>query len=78
MSSNEENELYMVKEAQRLRKSDPCAAMAWIITAKTLYPNAFNLQYEAYLLERDGKNYEEAAKCFSVMWVKTIPYSSYY
>ncbi|KAH8350013.1 hypothetical protein KR084_011475 [Drosophila pseudotakahashii] len=67
MSSNEENELYMVTEAQRLRKSDPCAAMAWIITAKTLYPNAFNLQYEAYLLERDGKRIEEAAKCFSAI-----------
>ncbi|EDW50363.1 integrator complex subunit 10 isoform X1 [Drosophila sechellia] len=67
MPSHEENEMYMVKEAQRLRKSDPCAAMAWIITAKTLYPNAFNLQYEAYLLERDGQNYEEAAKCFSAI-----------
>ncbi|KAH8355767.1 hypothetical protein KR200_000931 [Drosophila serrata] len=66
-NSNEENELYMVKQAQSLRKSDPCAAKAWIITAKTLYPAAFNVQYEAYLLERDGKNYEEAAKCFSVI-----------
>ncbi|XP_017137017.1 integrator complex subunit 10 [Drosophila miranda] len=67
MAKNEENELYMVKQAQSLRKEDPFAAKAWIITAKTLYPAAFNVQYEAYLFERDGKNYEEAAKCFSVI-----------
>lgn len=67
MTSVEENEMFMVKEAQSVRKSDPSAAKAWILTAKTLYPNAFNVQYEAYLLERDSKNSEEAAKCFSVM-----------
>lgn len=67
MTPDEENEAYMVKEAQRLRKSDPCAAKAWIITAKTLFPNAFTVQYEAYILERDSKNYEEAARCFSIM-----------
>lgn len=50
-----------------MRHSDPSSAKAWILTAKTLYPNAFNVQYEAYLLERDSKNYEEAAKCFSIM-----------
>ncbi|XP_022218115.1 integrator complex subunit 10 isoform X2 [Drosophila obscura] len=70
MTSNEENELYMVKQAQSLRKSDPDAAQAWIMTAKMLYPSAFNVQYESYLFERDGKNYEEAAKCFSVIATK--------
>ncbi|KAH8397528.1 hypothetical protein KR222_008952 [Zaprionus bogoriensis] len=67
MTSVEENEIYMVKQAQSVRHSDPSSAKAWILTAKTLYPNAFNVQYEAYLLERDSKNYEEAAKCFSVI-----------
>ncbi|KAL7732860.1 hypothetical protein ACLKA6_005988 [Drosophila palustris] len=67
MTSVDENENYMVKQAQNVRISDPSSAKAWILTAKTLYPNAFNVQYEAYLLERDGKNYEEAAKCFSVI-----------
>ncbi|XP_030386142.1 integrator complex subunit 10 [Scaptodrosophila lebanonensis] len=63
-------ELYLVQEAQSLRKSDPCAAKAWIITAKTLFPNSFIVSYEAYLLERDSKNFEEAAKCFSVLATK--------
>lgn len=66
-TSIEESENYMVKQAQNVRHSDPSSAKAWILTAKTLYPNAFNVQYEAYLLERDSKNYEEAAKCFSIM-----------
>ncbi|XP_068142843.1 integrator complex subunit 10 [Drosophila tropicalis] len=65
--SNDEDILYMVKQAQSLRKIDPCGAKAWILTAQTLYPNAFTIQYEAYLLERDGKNYEEAAKYFSII-----------
>ncbi|KAH8303842.1 hypothetical protein KR018_011622 [Drosophila ironensis] len=67
MTQDEENQMYMVREAQKLRKSDPCAAKAWIITAKTLYPDAFSVQYEAYLLERDARNCEEAAKLFSAV-----------
>lgn len=67
MTSIDESEIYMVKQAQSVRHSDPSSAKSWILTAKTLYPNAFNVQYEAYLLERDSKNYEEAAKCFSIM-----------
>lgn len=57
----------MVRQAQSLRKTDPSSAKAWILTAKTLYPNAFNVQYEAYLLERDAKNSEMAAQYFSLM-----------
>lgn len=67
MTSIDENEMYMVRQAQSLRKSDPSSAKAWILTAKTLYPNAFNVQYEAYLLERDAKNSEKAAEYFSTM-----------
>lgn len=57
MTDNEENELYVVKQAQSRRKSDPGGAQAWILTAKALYPSAFNVQYEAYLFERAGKKY---------------------
>lgn len=61
--STDEN--YIISQAQRFRSSDPCAAKAWIITAKTLFPNNFNVQFEAYKLEKEANNYEEAAKCFS-------------
>ncbi|ALC43899.1 IntS10 [Drosophila busckii] len=67
VASVDENQIYMVKQAQSVRNTDPSAAKAWILTAKTLFPNAFNVQYEAYLLERDTRNYEEAAKCFSAI-----------
>lgn len=35
---------YIIAEAKKAKNDDPCAAKAWIITAKTLYPNDFNVQ----------------------------------
>lgn len=40
--TSEEN--YIITQAQKVRATDPCAAKAWIITAKTLFPNNFNVQ----------------------------------
>ncbi|XP_065361068.1 integrator complex subunit 10 [Calliphora vicina] len=59
------DETYIIEQSKKLRSTDPCAAKAWIITAKTLFPNNFNVQFEAYRLEKDANNCEEAAKCFS-------------
>ncbi|XP_055373592.1 integrator complex subunit 10 [Condylostylus longicornis] len=56
-------EKYIISQAQK--SADKYTAKAWIITAKTLYPNNFDVQFEAYKLEKAAKNYSEAAKCFS-------------
>lgn len=44
MEVNNSDEQYIITEAQKLRNMDACAAKAWIITAKTLFPNNFNVQ----------------------------------
>ncbi|GAB0086990.1 Integrator complex subunit 10 [Sergentomyia squamirostris] len=58
-------EQYLISRAKSELLKDPYEAKAWIITAKTLYPNDFGIQFEAYKLEKGENNYEEAAKCFS-------------
>lgn len=35
---------FLVKRARDLVSEDPCAAKAWLITARTLYPADFTIQ----------------------------------
>ncbi|TMW47554.1 hypothetical protein DOY81_007380 [Sarcophaga bullata] len=63
--SSGSDEMYIIEKSKKLRSTDPCSAKSWIITAKTLFPNNFNVQFEAYRLEKEANNFEEAAKCFS-------------
>ncbi|XP_057707083.1 integrator complex subunit 10 isoform X1 [Corythoichthys intestinalis] len=46
---------FLVKRARELVPDDPCAAKAWLITARTLYPADFNIQYEMYTIERNAE-----------------------
>ncbi|XP_053734751.1 integrator complex subunit 10 isoform X1 [Synchiropus splendidus] len=46
---------FLVKRARELVSEDPCAAKAWLITARTLYPADFNIQYEMYNIERNSE-----------------------
>ncbi|KAK4883162.1 hypothetical protein RN001_006481 [Aquatica leii] len=62
---NLSDEEYVVQRAKRALKIDPVAAKAWMITAKTLYPNNFAVQFEAYKIEKDAGHLKEAAKYFS-------------
>ncbi|XP_013112218.1 integrator complex subunit 10 [Stomoxys calcitrans] len=64
-STFQTNEAYIIEQAKKLRTTDPCSAKSWIITAKSLFPNNFNVQFEVYRLEKEANNFEEAAKCFS-------------
>lgn len=43
MDASSEEE-YVIKKAKLTHTSDPFAAKAWILTAKTLYPNNFDVQ----------------------------------
>lgn len=38
------DEMYLIEESKKLKFTDPCSARSWIITAKTLFPNNFNVQ----------------------------------
>lgn len=40
------DEEYVIERAKSTFKDNPAAAKAWMITAKTLYPNNFGVQVE--------------------------------
>lgn len=63
------DEDWLVSRARLSFKSDPYAAKAWMLTARTLFPNSFNIQFEAYNLEKQAKNSKEAAKLLENLYI---------
>ncbi|KAB5554202.1 hypothetical protein PHYPO_G00047460 [Pangasianodon hypophthalmus] len=53
---------FLVKRARELVPEDPWAAKAWLITARTLYPADFNIQYEMYMIERNAERTSSAGR----------------
>ncbi|XP_056625026.1 integrator complex subunit 10 isoform X1 [Triplophysa dalaica] len=54
---------FLVKRARELELAqDPYAAKAWLITARTLYPTDFNIQYEMYSIERNAERTASAGR----------------
>lgn len=54
-------------KAKEAQTGDPYTAKAWMLTAKTLYPTNFTVQFEAYLMEKAAGHVQEAADCLSVL-----------
>ncbi|XP_051514424.1 integrator complex subunit 10 isoform X2 [Myxocyprinus asiaticus] len=53
---------FLVKRARELVTQDPYGAKAWLITARTLYPTDFNIQYEMYSIERNAERKASAGR----------------
>uniref|UniRef100_W5K8Y5 Integrator complex subunit 10 n=1 Tax=Astyanax mexicanus TaxID=7994 RepID=W5K8Y5_ASTMX len=53
---------FLVKRARELVTEDPWAAKAWLITARTLYPTDFSIQYEMYIIERNAERTSSAGR----------------
>ncbi|XP_005110561.1 integrator complex subunit 10 [Aplysia californica] len=53
---------WLVMRARSFPKTDPYSAKAWLITAKSLFPQSFVIQFESYLVEKAAKNVDEAAR----------------
>lgn len=60
---------FLVKRARELVADDPCAAKAWLITARTLYPTDFNIQYEMYIIERNAERTASAGRLLYDMFI---------
>uniref|UniRef100_A0A8C5DSK5 Integrator complex subunit 10 n=1 Tax=Gouania willdenowi TaxID=441366 RepID=A0A8C5DSK5_GOUWI len=60
---------FLVKRARELVSEDPCAAKAWLITARTLYPSDFNIQYEMYIIERNAQRTASAGRLLYDMFI---------
>ncbi|XP_041989266.1 integrator complex subunit 10 [Aricia agestis] len=61
----DEDEDYIISRAKEAQKHNIYAAKAWMLTAKTLYPSNFKIQFEAYMMEKQSGNVQEAAESFS-------------
>lgn len=59
------DEDYIIAKAKDAHKVNIHSAKAWMLTAKTLFPTNFKIQFEAYLMEKQSGNVQEAAECFS-------------
>ena len=55
---------YIEKARSYVLFGDPCGAKSWLLTAKTLYPSEFTVQYEEFLMERKAGQKEKCAKLF--------------
>ncbi|XP_072351753.1 integrator complex subunit 10 isoform X3 [Scyliorhinus torazame] len=60
---------FLVKKARDLVVEDPWAAKAWLITARTLYPTDFGIQYEMYMIERNAERTASAGRLLYDMFV---------
>uniref|UniRef100_A0A8C7F569 Integrator complex subunit 10 n=1 Tax=Oncorhynchus kisutch TaxID=8019 RepID=A0A8C7F569_ONCKI len=60
---------FLVKRARDLVSEDPCAAKAWLITARTLYPTDFNIQHEMYTIERNAEKTASAGRLLYDMFI---------
>ncbi|KAM4808669.1 integrator complex subunit 10 isoform 2-T2 [Rhinophrynus dorsalis] len=60
---------FLVRRARELVQEDTCAARAWLITARTLYPQDFNIQYEMYSIERNAERTTSAGRLLYDMFV---------
>ncbi|KAK7114581.1 integrator complex subunit 10-like [Littorina saxatilis] len=59
---------YLVMRARQYAKTDQYASKAWLITAKSLFPSSFVIQFESYQVEKASKNVNEAAKHLEEMF----------
>ncbi|XP_013401930.1 integrator complex subunit 10-like, partial [Lingula anatina] len=55
-------ESWLIHRAKSCLKTDGCAAKAWLITARTLFPQNFDIKFEAYEVEKNARNIKLAAK----------------
>ncbi|XP_037278382.2 integrator complex subunit 10 isoform X3 [Rhipicephalus microplus] len=70
MKENETDEEYLISMARSCQKSDPYFTKSWMLTAKTLFPDNFGIQYEAYCLASDSGNIKEASGYLEEMFRK--------
>ncbi|XP_065222690.1 integrator complex subunit 10 [Planococcus citri] len=71
-SDNIADEEYLVSKSKEAFRINPYLCKAWILTAKTLFPHNFRIQFEAYTIEKNNDNAKEAAKCFATLFQSFI------
>ncbi|KAI5725488.1 hypothetical protein M8J77_016082 [Diaphorina citri] len=63
------NEQYLIYQAKlALKQGDPYASKSWMITARTMFPDNFSVQFEVYEIEKTAGNTTECARCLSALF----------
>jgi len=69
-SSCTDQEYLILRAKEALAKGNLWEAKTWMMTAKAIYPDNFNIQFEAYLSEKEGGHVKESAKCLENLFAK--------
>lgn len=62
------DEAYFILRAEEVIKSNIYESKAWLLTAKTLYPQNFNVLFQSYQIDKISANAKEAAESFSALF----------
>jgi len=63
VSDDLSDQQYLLERARLVKHKDPDESKAWMLTANSLFPDTFSIQFESYTTEREAGNYKECAKC---------------
>ena len=65
------DEEYLIARArQAWKQGNISEAKTWMLTARSIFPNNFGIQLEAYVSEKEGGNFKESAKYFQKLFEK--------
>eukprot|EP00088_Acartia_fossae_P050801 TRINITY_DN569_c0_g1_i1.p1 TRINITY_DN569_c0_g1~~TRINITY_DN569_c0_g1_i1.p1 ORF type:complete len:648 (-),score=95.22 TRINITY_DN569_c0_g1_i1:3-1946(-) len=61
---------YLVHRARELKIKDPHQSKAWMLTANSLFPDTFSIQFESYSNEKEANHFKECASYFQKLLKK--------
>ena len=65
------DEEYLIARArQAWKEGNVHEAKTWMLTARSIFPDNFGIQLEAYVSEKEGGNVKESAKYFQKLFEK--------
>ena len=61
-----DEEYLIMRSKMALEQGNVSEAKTWMLTARSIFPQNFSIQFEAYVSEKKAGNVKECAKCFQV------------
>merc|ERR1719328_553937 len=65
-----DEEYLIMRSKKALEQGNISEAKTWMLTARSIFPQNFSIQFEAYMSEKKAGNVKECAKCFQVLFEK--------
>ena len=67
-----DEEYLILRSKKALEQGNISEAKTWMLTARSIFPHNFSIQFEAYMSEKKAGNVKECAKCFQVINTFTL------